>query len=69
MFFICHRLCRVPKPLTLYTHLLRMGRRNKVIKLTERKVKYIIRAKKRNDSAKNIAEDMKISVSTVKRIA
>ncbi len=45
-----------------------MGKRNKVIKLTERKVKYIIRAKTRNDSSGNIATDMKISISTVKRV-
>jgi len=45
-----------------------MGKRNKVIKLTEKKVRYIIRAKTRNDSTKNIAHDMKLSVSTVKRV-
>jgi transposase len=46
-----------------------MGRRNKVIKLTtERKIRYIIRAKTKNDSTKNIAQDMKLSESTVKRV-
>lgn len=45
-----------------------MGKRNKVVKLTDRKIKYIIRAKTRNDSDKNIARDMKISTSTVKRV-
>ncbi len=40
-----------------------MGRRNKVIKLTEKKIKYIIRAKTRNDSTKNIVRDMKLSES------
>jgi len=45
-----------------------MGRRNKVIKLTEKKIRYIIRAKTRNDSTKNIALDMKLSESTVKRV-
>jgi len=45
-----------------------MGKRNKVIKLTEKKVRYIIRAKIRNDSTKNIAYDMKLSVSTIKRV-
>ncbi|RZB32205.1 MAG: hypothetical protein AEth_00528 [Candidatus Argoarchaeum ethanivorans] len=60
--------CIVPKPLTLYTHLLCMGRRNKVIKLTDKKIRYIIRAKSKNDSTKNIALDMKLSESTVKRV-
>lgn len=45
-----------------------MGKRNKVVKLTDKKVKYIIRAKIRNDSTKNIALDMKLSESTVKRV-
>ena len=45
-----------------------MGKRNKVVKLTEKKVRYIIRAKTRNDSTKNIARDMKLSESTVKRV-
>jgi putative transposase len=45
-----------------------MGKRNKVVKLSKRKVSYIIRAKTRNDSNKNIARDMKISMSTVKRV-
>lgn len=45
-----------------------MGKRNKVIKLTKKKISYIIRAKTRNDSNKNIAVDMKICKSTVKRV-
>jgi len=45
-----------------------MGKRNKVVKLTDKKVKYIIRAKTRNDSTKNIARDMKLSKSSVKRV-
>jgi response regulator of citrate/malate metabolism len=45
-----------------------MGRQNKVIKLTEKKIRYIIRAKTKNDSTKNIAQDMKLSESTVKRV-
>nr|AAU82826.1 hypothetical protein GZ1D1_13 [uncultured archaeon GZfos1D1]QNO48774.1 hypothetical protein BEOMFINI_00013 [Methanosarcinales archaeon ANME-2c ERB4] len=57
-----------PETFDLYTHLLRMGRRNKVIKLTEKKIRYIIRAKTKNDSTKNIAQDMKLSESTVKRV-
>ena len=60
--------CIVPKPLTLYTHHLHMGRRNKVIKLTDKKIRYIIRAKTRNDSTKSIAQGMKLSESTVKRV-
>lgn len=45
-----------------------MGKRNKVVKITKKKISYIIRAKMRNDSNKNISVDMKISKSTVKRI-
>ena len=45
-----------------------MGKKNKVIKLTERKIRYIIRAKKRCESTKRIAEDVKLSPSTVKRV-
>ncbi len=45
-----------------------MGKRNKVVKITKKKISYIIRAKIRNDSDKNIAVDMKISKSTIKRI-
>jgi FixJ family two-component response regulator len=45
-----------------------MGKRNKVVKLTKKKISYIIRAKTRNESNKNIAVDMKISKSTVKRV-
>ena len=45
-----------------------MGKKNKVVKLTDRKIRYIIRAKKRGDSTKRIAEDMKLSLSSVKRV-
>ncbi len=45
-----------------------MGKRNKVVKLTNKKVNYIIRYKTKNDSTRNIARDMKISESTVKRV-
>ena len=45
-----------------------MGKRNKVVKLTEKKIRYIIRAKTRGDSTKRIAEDMKLSQSSVKRV-
>jgi FixJ family two-component response regulator len=45
-----------------------MGKRNKVVKLTKRKISYIIRSKMKNDCNKNIAVDMKISKSTVKRV-
>ena len=44
------------------------GRRNKVIKLTPAKVKYIIRAKINNISSKIIAAEMKVSVRTVNRV-
>gem|GEM_PF-4653407 len=33
-----------------------MGRRNKVIKLTDKKIRYIIRVKTRNDSTKSIMD-------------
>ena len=45
-----------------------MGKLNKVIKLTGKKIQYIIRAKIRNDSTKNIASSMKLSESTVKKV-
>jgi transposase len=45
-----------------------MGKKNKVVKLTDRNLRYIIRAKKRGDSTKRIAEDMKLSLSSVKRV-
>ena len=45
-----------------------MGKHNKVIKLTEKKIHYIIRAKIKNDSTKNIAISMKLSESTVKGV-
>src|SRR5450759_210926 len=61
-------LCVVLKPLALYTPLLAMGKRNKVVKLTKKKIDDIIRSNTRNDSNKNISVDMKISKSTVKRV-
>src|SRR5660398_257362 len=67
-FLVYKALCVVLKPLALYTRLLAMGKRNKVVQLTKKKIDYIIRAKTRNDSNKNIAVDMKISKSTVKRV-
>ena len=60
--------CIVPKPLTLYTQQSRMGKRNKVVKLTDKKIRYIIRAKNNNMSTKRIALEMKVSESTVKRV-
>ena len=45
-----------------------MGKRNKVVKLTDKKIKYIIRAKTDNISTKRIALEMKVSESTVKRV-
>ena len=44
------------------------GRRNKVLKLTPAKVKYIIRAKTNNISSKIIAAEMKVSIRTVSRV-
>jgi len=62
------RNCIVMKPLALYTQQSRMGKRNKVVKLTNKKIKYIIRAKTNNISTKLIALEMKVSESTVKRV-
>ncbi len=45
-----------------------MGKRNKVVKLTDKKIKYIIRAKTNNISTKRIALEMKVSEYTVKRV-
>jgi transposase len=45
-----------------------MGKRNKAIKLTRRKIRYIIRNKINNNSTKRIAAEMKVSVSSVKRV-
>ena len=44
------------------------GRRNKVLKLTPAKVKYIIRAKSDNISSRIIAIEMKVSIRTVNRV-
>ena len=45
-----------------------MGKKNKVVKQTEKKIRYIIRAKTRGDSTKRIRGDMKLSPSSVKRV-
>ncbi len=44
------------------------GRRNKVLKLTPAKVKYITRVKTNNISSKIIAVEMKVSIRTVNRV-
>lgn len=44
------------------------GRRNKVLKLTPAKVKYIIRAKINNISSRIIAAEMKVRIRTVNRV-
>ena len=54
--------------MTLYTHHWCMGKKNKTVKLTPRKIRYIIRYKTNNYSTKSIAKDLKISESTVKRV-
>jgi len=51
----------VPKPLNLYTQHHYMGKRNKVLKLTDKKIRYIIRAETNNISTKCIALGMKVS--------
>lgn len=45
-----------------------MGKRNKVVKLTRKKIRYIIRWKTNNKSTRRIALEMKVSISTVKRV-
>jgi putative transposase len=45
-----------------------MGKKNKVVKLTQRKIRYIIRSKINNISTNRIAAEMKLSKSTVKRV-
>ena len=45
-----------------------MGKKNKIVKLTPRKIRYIVRYKTNNHSTKSIAKDLKISESTVKRV-
>ena len=45
-----------------------MGKRNKVVKLTQKKIRYIIRYKTNNISTKSIAKDLKLSESTAKRV-
>ena len=45
-----------------------MGKRNKVVKLIDKKIRYIIRAKTNNISTKRIALEIVVSESTVKRV-
>jgi transposase len=54
--------------LTLYINHWCMGKKNKIVKLTPRKIRYIIRYKTNNCSTKSIAKDLKIGESTVKRV-
>ena len=65
-FSVIKGTCRVLKAWHLNTHALQdgmvKGRRNKVLKLTPAKVKYIIRAKTNNISSKIIAAEMKVSI-------
>lgn len=45
-----------------------MRDRNRVVKLNERKIRYIVREKVKSRSNKRIAAEMKVSVSTAKRV-
>lgn len=45
-----------------------MGKRNKAVKLTDRKIRQIIRDKINNRSTSRIAAELKVSKSTVKRV-
>jgi transposase InsO family protein len=47
---------------------MRKGRRNKVLKLTPAKIKYIVRAKTNNISSRIIAIEMKVSIRSVNRV-
>lgn len=71
-FSILQEYCRVRKAWHLYTPPHRYGkgkgRRNKVLKLTPAKVKYIIRAKTNNVSSRIIAAEMKVSIRTINRV-
>ena len=64
--------CRVLKVWHLNTHPHQYGmgkcRRNRVLKLTSAKVKYIIRAKINNISSIIIAAEMKVSIRTINRV-
>ena len=60
--------CVVPKLLTLKTFLSIVANGNKGVKLTERKIKGIVRDKINNNSTKWVAWVWKVSESTVKRI-
>lgn len=51
--------------MTLYTQPAWVRNRNRVVKLNERKIRYIVREKIKNRSNKRIAAEMKVSVSTV----
>ena len=57
-------MCIVPKNLTLNTFKQLMG----YGRLTEKKVRYIVRHKRRGKSNREIAFEMRVSVSTVKRV-
>ncbi|MGC8630703.1 MAG: hypothetical protein ACP5T1_06960 [Thermoplasmata archaeon] len=54
----------VPKPLTIKRECSFMSS----LKLTERKIRYIVRVKKKGQSYKQISTDLKISISTIKRV-
>jgi transposase len=45
-----------------------MGKRNEVVKLTDKKINYIIWAKTRGESTQQIAQEMKLSPSSMKRV-
>ncbi len=64
--FILNFFCLVPENLTINTP--RVLSLVKYGKLTERKVRYIVRHKMRGKSNKEIAFELRVSVSTVKRV-
>ncbi len=57
-----------PEIFDLYALPVGTGKRNKVVRLPDKKVKYIIRLRPEMLALKNIALDVKVSESTVKRV-
>ncbi len=57
-----------PEIFDLYTLPVGIVKQNKVVRLPDKKVKYIIRLRPETLALKNIALDVKVSESTVKRV-
>lgn len=59
-------ICVVPNVFGLLILIRGMGKKNKAAKLTDNKIRYIIRARKSGESTKRIALDMKLSPPSAK---